>query len=129
MAGIHHIGLYTLKMEELIEFYVKYFDGEAGDIYHNSVRGFFSCFIRFDSVAPLEIMTLQNGLREQGPLPHTGYAHIAFDVGSRRHVDELTARMKQEGVTVVSGPRVTGDGSYESCVLDPDGNPVEITCN
>ena len=57
----------------------------------------------------------------------TGYAHIAFSVGSREKVDALTARLKADGLEVLSGPRTTGDGYYESCVLAVEGNQVEIT--
>jgi len=57
----------------------------------------------------------------------TGYIHLAFSVGSEAQVDELTALLQQDGYPVVSEPRRTGDGYYESCVLDPDGNRVEIT--
>ena len=32
-----------------------------------------------------------------------------------------------DGYPVISGPRVTGDGYYESCILDPEGNRIEIT--
>jgi lactoylglutathione lyase len=42
-------------------------------------------------------------------------------------VDSLTARLRQDGYRVVGEPRRTGDGYYESVVLDPDGNRVEIT--
>jgi lactoylglutathione lyase len=51
---------------------------------------------------------------------------VAISVGSRDHVDELTARLRQDGYPVLDGPRRTGDGYYESVVLDPDGNRVEI---
>jgi len=75
-------------------------------------------------------MTNANGLRdEQKDELMTGYAHIAFSVGNQQAVDTLTARIRKDGYIVASGPRVTGDGYYESCVLDPDGNRVEITCD
>jgi lactoylglutathione lyase len=57
----------------------------------------------------------------------TGYTHLAFSVGSKAEVNALTARLQGDGYQVVSNPRRTGDGYYESCVLDPDGNRVEIT--
>ena len=57
----------------------------------------------------------------------TGYAHIAFSVGSREKVDALTAELKADGYEVVSGPRITGDGYYESCIVVMEGNQVEIT--
>ena len=56
-----------------------------------------------------------------------GYIHIALSVGDRERVDELTNLLKEDGYKVISGPRVTGDGYYESCVLDSEGNQIEIT--
>ena len=61
------------------------------------------------------------------PLNRTGYAHTAFSVGSKKKVDELTERLKSDGFEVVSGPRTTGDGYYESCVVAIEGNLIEIT--
>ena len=58
---------------------------------------------------------------------HTGYIHIAFSVGSAENVDALTQKLEQDGYPIISHPRTTGDGYYESCVLDPDGNQIEIT--
>lgn len=126
---ISHVALYTRNLERLKDFYVRYFDGKANEKYENRQKGFSSYFIKFDSDASLEIMTRTEGLIV---IPshelNTGYSHMAFNVGGRSAVDELTARLTADGYAVVSGPRVTGDGYYESCVLDPDGNRVEITC-
>ena len=75
-------------------------------------------------------MTNSNGLRdEQKDEFMAGYAHIAFSVGNQQAVDDLTARIRKDGYQIASEPRVTGDGYYESCILDPDGNRVEITCD
>ena len=61
------------------------------------------------------------------PLNRTGYAHIAFSVGSKEKVDKLTNKLRSSGYEVVSGPRTTGDGYYESCIIAIEGNQVEIT--
>ena len=53
--------------------------------------------------------------------------HLAFSVGRREKVDQLTERLKSDGYKVLSGPRVTGDGYYESCVAGPEENQIEIT--
>jgi len=60
-------------------------------------------------------------------LNRTGYAHIAFSVGSKEAVDEMTEKMRNAGYEVVSGPRTTGDGYYESCIVVIEGNQIEIT--
>ena len=61
---------------------------------------------------------------EQGQ--HLGYAHLSFSVGSKEEVDRLTQKMSEDGIQVVGQPRTTGDGYYESVVLDPEGNRVEV---
>ena len=57
----------------------------------------------------------------------TGYSHIAFSVGSVEIVDALTAELKADGYEVISGPRTTGDGYYESCIVAVEDNQIEIT--
>jgi len=64
---------------------------------------------------------------EQFPSEHLGFAHLSFSVGSKEGVDRLTQNMSEDGITIVGEPRTTGDGYYESVVLDPEGNRVEIT--
>ncbi|MBO5622140.1 MAG: VOC family protein, partial [Butyrivibrio sp.] len=88
---------------------------------------FRSFFVSFEDGARLEITTKPEVVDAQKPLNRTGYAHIAFSVGSKEKVDELTERLRADGYEVVSGPRTTGDGYYESCVVGIEGNQVEIT--
>ena len=124
---IEHIAMYVNDLEAARDFFVEYLDGHSNGEYHNRTTDFRSYFICFDGVARLEIMTKPQ-LEDQGkPLNRTGYAHIAFSVGSREKVDELTERLKSDGFEVVSGPRITGDGYYESCIVAIEGNQVEIT--
>ena len=124
---IEHIALYVNDLEAAREFYCRYFDGQSGERYHNPKTRFQSYFLRFAGGARLELMTAPE--MEDAPKAErgTGYSHLAFSVGSRQAVDALTERLKEDGHPVVSGPRVTGDGYYESCVLDPEGNRIEIT--
>jgi lactoylglutathione lyase len=108
-------------------FYTEYFGAIAGKKYVNPHRRFTSCFLSFASGARLELMTVDNLTAAAELATHAGYAHFALSVGSEDEVDSLTRRLKAAGISVIDGPRRTGDGYYESVVLDPDGNPIEIT--
>ena len=124
---IEHVAMYVNDLEAAKDFFLRYLGGKAGEVYHNKTTGFRSYFIQFDSGARLELMTKPGLLDLDKPLNRTGYVHIAFSVGSQEAVNELTARLKQDGFEVVSGPRVTGDGYYESCVVVIEYNQIEIT--
>ncbi|MBP5727808.1 MAG: glyoxalase, partial [Clostridia bacterium] len=95
--------------------------------YHNEKTGFRSYFISFDDGSRLEIMN-KPGMADPKKEPdRSGYSHIAFSVGSKEKVNELTAQMKADGYEVVSGPRTTGDGYYESCIVAVEDNLIELT--
>lgn len=124
---IEHIAMYVNDLEAARDFFAEYLGGQSNDGYHNKTTDFRSYFICFDGGARLEIMTKPEMINQEKPLNRTGYAHIAFSVGSKEKVDELTERLKSDGFEVVSGPRTTGDGYYESCVVVIEGNQIEIT--
>jgi lactoylglutathione lyase len=125
---IEHIALWTTDLVRCKHFYTAYFGAIAGPHYLNPTKGFESCFLRFDSGARLEAMTTTSLPLAQLPpgAQRLGFTHLAISVGSEHAVDELTKRLQSDGITVVDGPRRTGDGHYESVVVDPDGNRVEI---
>ena len=153
---IEHIAIWVKDIDNVCEFYRKYFGGEVHPIYHNPAKQFTSRFVTFDDGARLEIMhrpdinvgteELFHVKRPQGECSvhtckgiaepqdvgsegaqHIGYAHLSFSVGSKEEVDRLTQQMSNDGIQVVGQPRTTGDGYYESVVLDPESNRVEIT--
>ena len=124
---IEHIAMYVENLEKARDFFIKYLDGKSNDGYHNTNTGFRSYFISFDDGARLEIMNKPEIVDMDKPLNRTGYIHIAFSVGSKEKVDELTRVMKEDGYEVISGPRTTGDGYYESCIVGIEGNQIEIT--
>ena len=124
---IEHIAMYVNDLEAARDFFVKYLDGRSNDGYHNKATGFRSFFISFDNGARLEIMTKPDLVDQDKPLNRTGYAHIAFSVRSKEKVDELTDRLRTDGYEIVSGPRTTGDGYYESCIVVLEENQIEIT--
>ena len=124
---IEHIAMYVNDLDAAKDFFVKYLDGKANDGYHNTKTDFRSYFISFDDGARLEIMNKPGMVDADKHLNRTGLIHIAFSVGSKERVDLLTGRLKADGYDVVSGPRVTGDGYYESCIVAIEGNQIELT--
>ena len=124
---IEHIALYVNDLEAARDFFVTYLDGKSNDGYHNKTTDFKSFFVSFEDGARLEIMTKPELVDHEKELNRTGYAHIAFSVGSKEKVNELTKRLRLAGYEVVSGPRTTGDGYYESCIVAIEGNQIEIT--
>lgn len=124
---IEHIALYVNDLEGARDFFEKYFDASSSEGYHNTKTGFRSFFLTFTDGSRLEIMTRPD-LTDSGDLLNRfGYAHIAFSVGSTESVDSLSVRLNADGYPILSGPRITGDGYYESCVLGFEGNIIEIT--
>ena len=124
---IEHIAMYVNELEKARDFFIKYFGAVSNEGYHNKNTGFRSYFLSFDSGARLEIMN-RPGMDDAEKTPaRTGLLHVAFRVGSREKVDELTAALKEDGYEVASGPRTTGDGYYESCIVGIEGNQIEIT--
>jgi len=124
---IEHMAMYANDLEGARSFFVKYFGAKSNEIYRNEKKGFSSYFLEFEGGARLEIMHKDEMADLEKPMARTGFVHIAFSVGSREKVDQMTSELKNDGYQVVSGPRTTGDGYYESCVLDFEGNQIEIT--
>lgn len=124
---IEHIALYVNDLETAKEFFIKYFGALSNDGYHNKTTDFRSYFLTFADGARLELMNRPAMEDSQKTMARTGYIHLAFSVGSKEAVDELTLRLKTDGYEVVSGPRTTGDGYYESCIIGIEGNQIEIT--
>ena len=124
---IEHIAMYVNDLEKTKEFFVKYFNAIPNDGYHNKTTDFRSYFLTFDDGARLEIMNKPQMVDDEKGLNRTGFVHIAFSLGSMDAVDVLTEKMRNDGYNVISGPRTTGDGYYESCIIGIEGNQIEIT--
>ena len=124
---IEHIAMYVNDLEAAKSFFVTYLGAKSNAGYHNAKTDFRSYFLTFDDGARLEIMNKPGLSDDEKVLARTGYIHIAFSVGSKENVDALTQRLKRDGYTVISGPRTTGDGYYESCVVGIEENQIEIT--
>ncbi len=123
---ITHIGLYVTDLEKARDYYMTYFGAVSNEKYVND-KGFSSYFLRFDTETSLELMHHVN-LEEVHHLDKSsGWHHLAFSVGNKEAVLALTERITADGYELYSEPRTTGDGYFESCVADPDGNRIEIT--
>jgi lactoylglutathione lyase len=129
MPRVEHIALWVDDLEVLCAFYSKAFGAKVGAPYVNAAKGFESRFLTFESGARIELMTTTRLAPTRHPrgVERMGLTHLAISLESEHAVDELTARLRSEGIAVLDGPRRTGDGYYESVVLDPEGNRIEIT--
>ena len=124
---IEHVAMYVNDLEDAKNFFEKYLEASANEGYHNKTTDFRSYFLTFDDGARLEIMNRPGMDDPEKTLNRTGLIHIAFSVGSKEKVDELTRQLAEDGYKVTSGPRTTGGGYYESCVVCIEDNQIEIT--
>lgn len=124
---IDHIAIWVKNLDKMVDFYCNYLNGSASNTYHNPQKGFTSQFISFSGGARLELMHTVNLEEQYRHEFGQGLTHLAFSVGSKEMVDNLTNELRANGYTIYSEPRTTGDGYYESVALDPEGNYIEIT--
>lgn len=129
MARIDHIALWTEDIERLASFYAEHFGATVGPKYENPAKRFESRFLTFQSGTRLELMktSVLRPVKHAPGCQRMGMTHLAISLGSENRVDELTATLRKAGFVVEDAPRRTGDGYYESVVLDPDGNRLELT--
>ena len=126
---IEHLAIWVKDLEEMKAFYEKYFCAKAGEKYHNPNKNFSSYFLSFNDGCRLELMykpeipVNKNNVHDQ----YQGLIHFAISVGSVAGVNRLTEDLRSAGYSIVGEPRTTGDGYYESVVLDPENNRIEIT--
>jgi len=124
---IEHIAIWVTDLEAMRLFYETYFNAVAGEKYHNPRKEFTSYFLSFTDGARLEIMHKPTIVAASDNEVNTGFIHFAMSLGSKEQVYVLTEKLREDGFTIAGEPRTTGDGYYESVVLDPEGNQIEIT--
>ena len=126
---ISHIAVWTKDIEVVRSFYIKYFGASSSEKYINKEKEFESYFLNFSSGPKLELMKMISipETKNDPVRQFTGLIHIAISVGSKEKVDSLTDELRANGYRILDGPRKTGDGFYESVVLDPEDNRIEIT--
>lgn len=122
---IEHIAVWVEDLEKMREFYCKYFDGVSNQKYENKVKGFESYFISFDGATRIELMKRKD-IEERVYKEILGLAHLAFKLESKEKVNELTEIFRKDGYKIIGEPRITGDGYYESVILDPERNRIEL---
>lgn len=123
---INHIAIFVKDLDTVKSFFERYFMAKSNNQYHNPRTGLKTFFLSFEGKCSLELM-YRPDVVEMIESTHLGYAHLAFSVGDKNDVDKLTKKLSNEGYKVLNGPRVTGDGFYESCVLGPENIVIEIT--
>jgi lactoylglutathione lyase len=125
---IAHVALWTLDLDEAVAFWTTFFDAKAGAPYESKRRaGFQSRFVALSDGPTIELMT--GPWLAPGPSvapEQIGWSHIAVSVQSREAVDALARRLADAGL-LLSQPRTTGDGFYETTARTPDGILIEIT--
>ena len=127
---LEHVAIWTDKLEELKDFYIKYFGATANEKYKNEQNQFESYFLTFESGARLEIMTkpgIPGNKNDTITAQHKGIIHLAFGVNTMNDVDEKANLLQSDGFKILRGPRKTGDGYYEFETLDPDDIRLEVT--
>ncbi len=123
---IAHVAIWTKDLEAMKEFYTRYFGGVSNEKYTNPIKKFESYFITFDDGAKLELMSKESIAKPMDGEERLGMAHIAFTLGSKESVLSLTQTLRSAGFSIVGEPRTTGDGYFESVVLDMEGNRIEL---
>ena len=124
---ISHVAMWVKDIENIKNFYMKYFNCKCNEKYINDKKGFQSYFLSFENNSKLEIMNINDVEELNKENNFYGFAHIAISVGSKDKVDSLTKILENDGYIIASNPRTTGDGYYESVILDPENNKIEIT--
>ena len=125
---IDHVALFCRDLEAMRQFFLDYFEAVSNEQYHNPRTGLRTYILTFpNGGARLEVMSRPDTIETDPSMPHIGFIHVSFAVGSKEAVDTKTAELRDAGYQVISGPRTTGDGYYESCILGPEGIQIEIT--
>lgn len=127
MTRIDHIAMYVADLEGARKFFMEFFGAASNEMYHNPRTRLRTYILTFSDGGRLEIMSRPEVETVDNPIYRSGFIHLSFGLGSREEVDRMTSLLSSHGYEVLSGPRVTGDGYYESCVNGFEGNLIELT--
>jgi len=125
---LDHIAIWTNQLEVLKDFYERFFDGKAGELYEDATANIVCCYVYFPEGSKLELLQAPQLRERHYPKKDRvqGYTHLAFDVGSKEKVDTITAEIEKAGYEIEAPARMITKWFYESAIFDPDGNIVEI---
>jgi lactoylglutathione lyase len=125
---IDHVALFCKDLERMRQFFLEHFEAISNEQYHNPRTGLRTYILTFpNGGARLELMQRPDTIDADPSKRNIGFIHVSFAVGSKEAVDAKTIELRDAGYKVVSGPRTTGDGYYESCILGPEGIQIEVT--
>ena len=125
---IDHIALFCKDLEQMRQFFIRHFDAQSNEQYINPRTGLHTYILTYpNGDARLELMSRPDTIAADPSKPNIGFIHVSFAVGSKEAVDAKTEELRNAGFTVTSGPRTTGDGYYESCILGTEGLQIEVT--
>lgn len=126
--NIDHIALYCVDLECMKRFFVQHFGCTSNEQYHNPRTGLRTYILSFpDGGARLEIMARPEVTEPLTDIFRGGFIHMSVALGSKEAVDAKTQELTTADYECISGPRITGDGYYESCIIGPEGILIEIT--
>ena len=120
------ISMNVTDLNKVKDFYAKYFGAKVDDKYENFRTGYTYCFLSFDNGARLLLVSGSNIVDRKREDNVAGFSRISIAVDGADKVQELATQIARDGFQIVSGFRMNGYGEYESRVLDPEGNEVEI---
>jgi len=121
---LSHVAIKVRDIDLMRGFYALHFGAKTGKKYENPDKGLSSCFLHFTSGAGIELLHYKD---KPVHIPVDALGHFAISLGSRQEVDRCTSQLKENGIEIISNPRLTGDGYYESVIRDPEGNVIELT--
>ena len=125
---IDHIALFCKDLERMRQFFMNFFAATSNELYHNPKTGLRTYILSFPyGSARLELMQKPDVISIDPSQANIGFIHLSISVGSKDIVDSKTEELRDTGYSVTSGPRTTGDGYYESCIIGPEGIQIEIT--
>jgi catechol 2,3-dioxygenase-like lactoylglutathione lyase family enzyme len=126
MLMLHHIEIYVSNLEKSTEFWGWLLEDLGYSIYQKWDMG--QSWIQGDSY----IVFVQTEMRFLDVPYHrcrVGLNHLAFHANSKQHVDDVTAQLREKGVTILYNdkhPYAGGENYYAVYFEDPDRIKVEL---